>query len=252
MELNNKKVGEGEPFIILHGLLGTLDNWMSMAKAIGEQYTVYMIDQRNHGLSPKSDDFNYEVMAEDLNDFIEQHQIENPVILGHSMGGKTAMNFAARYPNKFKKLIVVDIAPKSYPVHHHTILKGLSAINISEIKSRGEADKTLAEYVKEMGIRQFLLKNLDRTKEGFAWKMNLPVIKKNIELIGDGLPETVASEQDTLFIRGGKSDYILDQDIELMKKIFPNSSLVTIANAGHWVHAEQPKELLQVINQFLN
>ncbi len=253
MELNYKKLGEGQPFIILHGLMGTLDNWMTMAKVLGETYTVYLVDQRNHGLSPKSDEFNYDVMAEDLNTFIDQHNIDNPIILGHSMGGKTAMTFATKHPDKFDKLIVVDIAPKSYPVHHHTILAGLSAIKIDEIKSRGEADRTLAEYVSDMGVRQFLLKNLDRTKEGgFQWKINLPVIKENIEVIGLGLPEVVASEKPTLFVRGAKSDYIVDSDENLMKTIFPNSNLITISNAGHWVHAEQPKALLDSINDFLN
>lgn len=252
MELNHKVVGEGQPFIILHGLLGTLDNWMSVARVLGEKYKVYLVDQRNHGLSPKSDEFNYEVMAEDVNNFIDQHNLIDPIILGHSMGGKTAMNFAFRYPEKFNKLIVVDIAPKAYPVHHHTILEGLSAIDIDNVKSRGEADKTLSSFVPDMGVRQFLLKNLDRKKEGgFEWKINLPVIKKNIEVVGLGLPEQVASDKETLFIRGEKSDYIIDSDIDLMKIIFPKSELITISDAGHWVHAEQPKALLESIDEFL-
>lgn len=251
MELNYKKLGDGQPFIILHGLFGTLDNWMSVSKVLSETYTVYMVDQRNHGLSPKSEEFNYDVMAEDLNDFIEQHHIENPIVLGHSMGGKTAMNFAVKYPTKFDKLIVVDIAPKFYPVHHDTILEGLSSIKIEELKSRGEADKKLAEYISDIGVRQFLLKNIDRTSDGgFSWKINIPVIKKNIEVIGEGLPLQVATDKETLFIRGGKSDYVLDTDIDMMKTIFPNSNLITVANAGHWVHAEQPKALIEAVQDF--
>ncbi len=252
MELNYKTIGEGKPLIILHGLFGSLDNWLSIAKELGDTYKIYLVDQRNHGQSPHSKEFNYAAMAEDLNEFIEEHDIDRPYILGHSMGGKTAMKFALNHGEKWEKLIVVDISPKAYPVHHDVILEGLSAIKIDELKSRGDADKQLAEYVSDFGTRQFLLKNLNRKKSGgYEWKINLPVIKENIEIIGEGMDEQLAIEKDVLFIRGEKSDYIKNDDIILITQHFPNAKVETIKGAGHWVHAEQPEELLKVVGKFL-
>lgn len=252
MKMNYKTIGEGKPLIILHGLFGSLDNWLSIAKELGETYKIYLVDQRNHGQSPHSEEFNYSAMADDLNEFIDEHDIDRPHILGHSMGGKTAMKFALNHGEKWEKLIVVDISPKSYPVHHDVILDGLSAINVDELKSRGDADKQLAEYVSDFGTRQFLLKNLSRKKSGgFEWKINLPVIKENIEIIGEGMEEQLAIEKDVLFIRGEKSDYIKNDDIILITQHFPNAKVETIKGAGHWVHAEQPEELLKVVSDFL-
>ncbi|GAA0891731.1 alpha/beta fold hydrolase [Fulvivirga kasyanovii] len=252
MKLYHREIGEGKPLIILHGLFGSSDNWMSIAKELEGHFKMYLVDQRNHGQSPHSDEFNYAAMASDLNEFIEEHGIENPSILGHSMGGKTAMNFAINHADKWDKLIVVDIAPRAYPVHHDTILKGLKSIDVDNLKSRGEADKQLAEYIKDMGTRQFLLKNLARKSDGgFEWKINLPVIDKNIEAMGEGIEEQLAIEKDVLFIRGEKSDYIQDKDNILIVQLFPNSEVKTVKNAGHWVHAEQPKALLEMVTEFL-
>ncbi|UII33721.1 alpha/beta fold hydrolase [Fulvivirga ulvae] len=252
MKLNYREIGEGKPLIILHGLFGSSDNWMSVAKELEGHFKMYLIDQRNHGQSPHSDEFNYAAMASDLSEFIEEHRIENPSILGHSMGGKTAMNFAINHADKWDKLIVVDIAPRAYPVHHDTILKGLKSIDVDNLKSRGEADKQLAEYVRDLGTRQFLLKNLARKSEGgFEWKINLPVIDKNIEAMGEGIQQQLAIEKDVLFIRGENSDYIQDKDNILIVQLFPNSEVKTVKNAGHWVHAEQPEALLEIIREFL-
>ncbi|MTI20373.1 alpha/beta fold hydrolase, partial [Fulvivirga sp. RKSG066] len=240
MQLNFKTIGEGKPLIILHGLFGSLDNWQTIAKELADHYKIYLVDQRNHGQSPHSDNFNYTAMADDLNRFIDEHNIENPSIIGHSMGGKTAMKFALNHGDKWDKLIVVDISPRAYPVHHDIIVEGLAAIDVDNIKSRGDADKKLAEYVKDLGTRQFLLKNLARSKNGgFEWKINLKAITENIEIIGEGMEERLAIEKDVLFIRGEKSDYIGDEDIILITQHFPNASVETISNAGHWVHAEQ-------------
>lgn len=252
MKLYHREIGEGKPLIILHGLFGSSDNWMSIAKELEGHFKMYLVDQRNHGQSPHSDEFNYTAMANDLNEFIEEHGIENPSILGHSMGGKTAMNFAINHADRWDKLIVVDIAPRAYPVHHDTILKGLKSIDVDNLKSRGEADKQLAEYVKDMGTRQFLLKNLARKSDGgFEWKINLPVIDKKIEAMGEGIEQQLAIEKDVLFIRGEKSDYIQDRDNILIVQLFPNSEVKTVKNAGHWVHAEQPKALLEMVTEFL-
>ena len=190
-------------------------------------------------------------MAEDLREFIVEHNIQNPIIIGHSMGGKVAMQFAVDHADMLKKLIVVDIAPKSYPVHHDTILEGLNSINMQTLASRNEADEQLSKYVPEIGTRQFLLKNIARTSEGFAWKINLPVIEIGIEQIGVGLEPNANYRGDTLFIRGRNSNYIKDEDEVALKHYFPNSELVTIENAGHWVHAEQPETFLTAIKAFI-
>lgn len=253
MELHYRSMGEGQPIIILHGIFGTSDNLQTFGKQLAEHYQVFLVDQRNHGSSPHSDDFNYQIMAEDLHEFIEAHQLKKPIILGHSMGGKVAMVFATQHPEKLDKLIVVDIAPRAYPVHHQQILKALGAVKIDEISSRKEAEEQMKPYVADFGVRQFLLKNLKRTEDNkaFTWKLNLSVIRDNIERIGEGIDNNVQVDKPVLFIRGAKSDYIKDEDEKLIKSIFPSAQLVTIENAGHWVHAEQPELLVEKVSEFL-
>jgi pimeloyl-ACP methyl ester carboxylesterase len=245
-------MGSGESLIILHGLFGSLDNWMTFAKILSEDFEVFIVDQRNHGQSPHSKEFNYEVMADDLYEFINTHHIIDPIILGHSMGGKTAMQFAMNYPTKLSKLIVADIAPKSYPVHHRGIIDGLLSLDLDKIKSRGEADKALSSYIKELSTRQFLLKNLYWIeKSKLAWRFNLPTINQKIEIIGEGLQNITSFEKPTLFVRGELSNYILDSDFKNIAEIFSNSSIETIQNSGHWIHAENPDEFLTLITSFL-
>lgn len=253
MKLHYKELGEEKQqvLIVLHGLFGSLDNWITLANYFADHFHVYLIDQRNHGKSPHSDDFSYQFMADDLLEFINDHKIENPIILGHSMGGKTAMLFATQHPELLKKLIVVDIAPKTYPVHHDTIIAGLKSLPLSSIQRRNEADELLYKSIPQFDTRQFLLKNLTRSENGgFKWKMNLPVIEKNIEIIGHGLDENSIFEKETLFIRGLKSDYIKDEDISLLSKHFPKSKLESVVNAGHWVHAEAPQILFDLVLSF--
>ncbi len=251
MQLNFKKFGIGEPIIILHGLFGSLDNWLTIAKNLGDNFEVFIVDARNHGQSPHSDKFNYEVMANDLYEFILQNNIVNPIILGHSMGGKTAMQFAMNYPNQLSKLIVVDITPKAYPVHHAEILKGLFSINFETIKTRKDANEKLSETVSDFSIRQFLLKNLFwKDKETLAWRFNLPIINATIELLGVEIEKISKFDQPTLFIKGKNSDYILESDTVLIKNIFPTAKIISV-DSGHWVHAENPTEFLQIVNSFL-
>jgi len=254
MKLYYRETGSGATnLIILHGLFGSSDNWMSIAKDLKEDYKIYLVDQRNHGQSPHTDEFNYKLLSEDLKDFIDQHQIQNPVVIGHSMGGKTAMNFAVHYPDKLKALVVVDIAPKDYKVHHDVILDGLLEIPVDSISSRNEADTILAKNVPELGVRQFLLKNLSRKPEGgFEWKLNLNSIASNIEVIGQGMQYDGTYDNTSLFIRGKNSKYIRDEDRDIIKKLFPKSNLVTIADAGHWVHAEKPEEFVSTLRNFLD
>ena len=251
MKLFYRELGEGKPLVILHGLFGSSDNWLSIGKILAENHHVYLLDQRNHGQSPHSSNFTYEAMAEDLSLFLKEHQVHKPTIMGHSMGGKVAMQFATSWPELLNDLIVVDIAPKSYPVHHDGILEGLVNIDLNNLKTRSDANEQLSGYVKDNGIRQFLLKNLTRTDEGFAWKINLPVIKEEIQEVGVGLDESQVYQGRTLFIRGEKSNYINDEDRAALSKHFPNSTLETIEKAGHWLHAEQPALFLAVVQKFL-
>jgi esterase len=252
MTLHYQELGQGEPIIILHGLFGSSDNWLTFSRLLAANYKVYLIDQRNHGRSPWSDEFNYEVMSADLMEFIETHHIEQPIIIGHSMGGKTAMRFAARYPEAFRKLMVVDIAPKYYRPHHQEILAGLHALDLASLQSRQQADEQLTQYVPELGVRQFLLKNLYRNEQQiFAWRINLPVIEHEIENVGEALVYTKPVHQPTLFLRGGQSHYVKDEDINLIRQIFPQATLETIPEAGHWVQAEKPKEFLEKVIGFI-
>jgi pimeloyl-ACP methyl ester carboxylesterase len=250
MKLFYRELGAGQPLVILHGLMGSSDNWLTQARMFSKSYHVFTVDQRNHGQSPHSDVFDYKVLASDLKNFVVEHKLDNPVVIGHSMGGKAAMNFAVSNPDLIDKLIVVDIAPVTYEVRHDHIVEGLLAIPIEEITSRNEADEILSKYVDEMGVRQFLLKNLSRKDGGFAWKLNLPVIDKNLELIGEGMQYEGTFDKKTLFVKGKRSDYITEKDHWLIKKIFPNSELVTM-ETGHWVQAEKPDEFVKIVQDFL-
>lgn len=254
MELYANVLGEGKPFIILHGFLGMGDNWKTLGQQFSEQgYEVHLVDQRNHGRSFHDDNFNYEVMVEDLKDYLDKNNLNEIVLLGHSMGGKTAMLFATQYPEIVNKLIVADISPRYYPIHHDTILNGLSSLNFSELKSRGSADKALAHYVSDFGTRQFLLKNLYWKEKGLlALRMNLEVLKEHVEEVGEPLPIHARFEGDTLFLRGDKSEYIGLQDESIIKSHFPNSKIETIHNAGHWLHAENPEDFYNAVITFLN
>lgn len=247
--------GEGKPFVILHGFLGMGDNWKTIAKDFSSNgYQLFLVDQRNHGKSFHSDIFNYETLADDLFRFCEHHNLNEIVLLGHSMGGKTAMSFAVKYPELVSKLIIADIGPKYYPPHHQQILKGMEALSLNEqaLKSRGAADEFLSQYISEWGIRQFLLKNLYwLPNKTLALRVNLPVLIEQIEEIGKPLLEGQIYHGDTLFLKGETSDYIKAEDEKDIKKHFPTSTIVTIPDAGHWLHAENPEKFYQELIKFL-
>ena len=251
MQLNFKKSGSGPPLVILHGLFGSADNWYSIAKDLEGSFTLYLVDQRNHGDSPHSSVWNYEVMVEDVRELLDTEGLDSVYLMGHSMGGKTAMNFAVRYPGRVRRLIVGDIAPRYYPIHHQVILEGLNALDLSQLQSRKEADEHLAKFIPELGIRQFLLKSLGRDGQGFAWKINLSVITEKIEEVGKALEEGAIFEGPTLFLSGANSNYIQEKDLSDMKRHFPNFTWVSIPNAGHWLHAEQPQAVIKEIRNFL-
>lgn len=231
-----------------------LDNWQTIAKKLAEHHTVYILDQRNHGRSPHLPDFNYQVLAEDLQQFLEANWIYEAHIIGHSMGGKTAMQFALSYPDMVSKLIVVDIAPKQYQAGHQAIFEALSSIDLPTITSRKEVTAQLEQKIKDPATLQFLLKNLTRSKDGqYEWKMNLSVLQEQYDAILDNVQmEDLPFEKPTLFVRGGQSNYVLDSDKEVLQTFFPAAAITTIPDANHWVHATAPDDFLRLVRLFLN
>lgn len=251
--LYSKIEGTGKPLLILHGFLGMSDNWKTLgAQFASDGFQVHMLDLRNHGRSLQSDQFNYEIMAQDVFDYCQANNLEKINIIGHSMGGKTAMLLATTYPELIDKLIVADIGPKFYPQHHQPILEGLNAVDFANKPSRSDVEATLSEYITDFGTRQFLLKSLYWQEPGqLAFRFNLSVFNEKMDEIGVALPENAIFNKPTLFIRGGNSNYILDSDFENIKQHFPDSKIETIPNAGHWLHAENPKMFHELVISFL-
>ncbi|MEM9337153.1 MAG: alpha/beta fold hydrolase [Bacteroidota bacterium] len=252
MKLHFRTMGEGMPFFIMHGVFGSSDNWQTLGKVFAKKFKVYLIDLRNHGNSPHSSVFDYDVMAADIVELIQDEGLGQVNVLGHSMGGKVAMNLATLHPDKVNKLIVVDIAPKQYPPHHQQIFNGFHSVDLPNLTSRKEADEQLKKVISNVGVRQFILKNLTRDTEGtFSWKLNVDAIERGAEKVGQGLESEVGFSGDTLFIGGGKSDYILKEDHAMIKGLFPKSDIKYIDGAGHWVHAEKPEALSEMVLDFL-
>lgn len=244
--------GAGTPLLILHGYFGMGDNWKSHANKLKEDYEVHLIDQRNHGRSFHTDAFSYELMVEDLKNYMDAKNIERAIILGHSMGGKTAMLFAVEYPEMVEKLVVADIAPKYYEPHHHVIIDALNSIDFSQLKLRTEADIILKQTISDQGIRQFLLKNVYRkTKTEMAFRFNLKSLTENNPEVGQALPSFTTFDGDVLFLRGANSKYITDEDFSLIHAHFEKATIETIANAGHWLHAENPVDFYNKLIRFL-
>lgn len=264
MKLFFRQTGDSGPaIVILHGIFGSSDNWLTISKTIAARgYRVFALDQRNHGQSSRADDQSYVGMADDLREFLLDQGLDAPILVGHSMGGKTVMQYAMDYrndgdaagrpPGTFAKLVVVDIAPKFYPIHHADLIRGLRAIDLMNLTNRNEADAVLSRYEPSTTVRQFLLKNLYRNEQGrFDWRINLPVIERELHGVGDELTGTRPVTEPTLFVRGSESPYILDEDIPTIKRLFPNAQIATIRGAGHWIQAEKPVEFVEVLMQFL-
>ncbi|MGZ4033319.1 MAG: alpha/beta fold hydrolase [Bacteroidia bacterium] len=253
MKLFYRKSGQGQPLIIIHGLFGQSDNWNTLAKQFAEKnLEVYVVDARNHGLSPKSEVWNYKAMSEDILELIIDNNLHNVILLGHSMGGKIAMQFAIDHPEYLDKLIVADIAPKQYPPQHKSVIEGLLAVDFNIVKTRKEVDDILSKYISDYGTKQFLLKNIYWKDDGqLDWRFNLKVIVEQNNNVGEAISANKISEVETLFIRGEYGNYILDEDISLIREIFPRSMLETIKGAGHWVHAEKPKEFFDCVMGFI-
>lgn len=242
--LYSKIEGEGKPLLIIHGYLGMSDNWKSLAtQFVSEGFQTHALDLRNHGRSFHSDEFTYEAMVQDILEYCQGNNLEKVSIIGHSMGGKLAMFFASKYPEMIDKLIIADIGPKYYRPHHQDIMAGLNAVDFTKKPERAEVEELLKPYIPDFGTRQFLMKSLYWVEPGqLGFRFNLPVFNEKIDNIGEALPENAVFEKPTLFLRGDKSNYIKNEDFETIKKHFPNSEIKTIVNAGHWLHAENPKD----------
>ncbi|MCC9136387.1 alpha/beta fold hydrolase [Pontibacter silvestris] len=253
MKLHYKEMGEGQPLLILHGLFGTLDNWQTLAKRFAEHYHVFLVDLRNHGRSPHDAEHNYDVMADDVLQLVDELQIPTPAIMGHSMGGKVAMKYALKYPTRLTKLIVVDIAPKAYPPHHDDIIEALQAVKLENATSRNDIDEQLAKYIKEEDVRLFLMKNIYRKEDkSFGWRMNLDAIEKNYDHISAAITAEVPFNKSTLFIKGGRSRYIKEEDmVGSIERLFTLVDIETIPEAGHWVHAQAPDKVYDLVTNFL-
>ncbi|WP_313806552.1 alpha/beta fold hydrolase [Flavobacterium sp.] len=253
MELYSRIEGGGAPLLIIHGFLGMSDNWKTLGSQFAELgYQVHMLDMRNHGKSPHSEEFSYQMMVQDIVDYCQQHNLQKVNLLGHSMGGKIVMFFATQFPEMVEKLIVADIGPKYYAPHHQKILAGLTAVDFSLQPSRSEVEATLSQYISDFGTKQFLLKNLYWETPGqLAFRFNLDVFNRKIETIGEALSFEATFLNPTLFLRGDKSDYILDSDFETLYHHFPEAEIVTVRNAGHWLHAENPKDFFDYVANYL-
>ncbi len=250
--LHFKEYGQGEPLLILHGFMGSLDNWHSFATQFGAKYHVYNLDQRNHGKSPHREFHSIPLMVADLKQFIGENKLSKVSLIGHSMGGKVAMEFALRYPELVNKLIIVDIAPKQYIRGHDDVFKAIFAVELNKVISRKDAENRMEPFVQDFGTRQFLMKNLDRAEDGsYKWKMNLNVLHRDYEEIIRSINSDTPFLGSTLVIKGGNSRYINTEDETDFEQLFPAYQLKSIANVGHWVHAEAPKEFYEMVNKFL-
>lgn len=245
--------GSGKPLLILHGFLGMSDNWKTLGAKYAESgFAAHLLDLRNHGRSFHSNIFNYDVMANDVVTYCKANNLDKVDVIGHSMGGKVAMNLAVHYPELINKLIVADISPKHYPPHHQDVMAALNAVDFSGNPSRNDVQYVIEQYVKEPGVVQFLMKNVYRiTPQQLGFRFNLGVFNNNDKAIGEALKEGEVFNGLTLFLKGGLSDYINDSDVELIKKHFPLAKIAQVSNAGHWLHADNPAEFFEKSMVFL-
>ena len=251
MKLFSRVLGEGQPLLIIHGLFGMSDNWQSLANLYSDYFEVHLIDQRNHGRSPHADEFSYLHLSNDLHQYILDNKLNDVIIMGHSLGGKTAMQFAVSYPEFLSKLIIVDISPRFYPIHHNKIIEGLKMLDFSILKSRSQADAVLSEYIEEGDVRQFLLKSIYWKEKGqLDFRFNLKSISQNIANVGEALDNEANCSIATLFIKGGDSNYINDDDEDLIYKHFTDAEIQTVDEVGHWLHAENPQEFFEMTVRF--
>ncbi|MFZ1751172.1 MAG: alpha/beta fold hydrolase [Saprospiraceae bacterium] len=251
--LNYKIMGQGHPVIILHGLFGMMDNWMNMAKRLESAgWMPILIDQRDHGRSPHTDDFSYPLLAADLYQFMEDNWIHDAVLIGHSMGGKTGLQLVSEHESFISKLIVIDMGIKPYQHGHQEVFDAFFAVDLDHISSRSEVEDIMMQQLNDLGTVQFLMKNLTRLQSGgYAWKANISLLYEKYENILKKIDFMYPSDTETLFIKGANSPYILSSDFDNIQQVLPNARLSTIQNAGHWIHVDQPDELFSQIIDFI-
>jgi pimeloyl-ACP methyl ester carboxylesterase len=247
LDLSHRHWGSGQPLILIHGLFGSSINWQTLAQRLAQEWSVYAVDLRNHGDSPHHPDFDYAALVQDLESFMTRQKIEKGILIGHSLGGKTAMAFADRWPQKTEALIVLDIAPRPYPAAHRELLEALWNLPADRIGSRQEALDALATQIPMPATRQFLLKNLVRVDGRYRWRINLEAIDRHMEALSQGPRLTRPYPGPTLFLRGGRSGYITEADADLIHERYPDARIVTIESAGHWLYADAPEETLAAI-----
>ena len=252
MNLHFTSLGAGEPLIVLHGLLGSHQNLLPACRTFAEHFHVFALDQRNHGHSPHHDEMSYELMAADVVRFMDAHKLTSAHVLGHSMGGKTAMNLALHHPTRVNKLVVVDMSPRAYGPRFAKLLAALLELQPERFKTRIEADAALAPAVPEESLRQFLLKNLvPGEHSGYRWRIHLESIAANYDRLREAVHSAIPFTGDSLFVLGGNSDYVGEADRAEIHRLFPSAQFTAIAGAGHWVHAEKPTEFAAVVMKFL-
>lgn len=252
MQLHFKQLGQGEPLILLHGLFGSADNWFGVAPKLAEKFHVLIPDLRNHGHSPHHAEMDYPLMAADVEKFFAAQKLANACVIGHSMGGKVAMQFALDFPARVKKLIVVDMAPRAYQRAHDHIFEALLELDLATFQTRSQMEEALAPKIPSLNLRRFLLKNLGRTDDGkLVWKMNLRGVAENYSRLGEVLSPQNHFDKPALFIRGGKSNYLTATDEPEIRQLFLAAQIQTIPAAGHWVHADAPEEFLRLVLDFL-
>lgn len=251
--LSHSRVGEtGPALLVLHGLFGAGSNWRSIARGLSDCRSVYLLDARNHGASPHTSQVSYRAMAADVEAFMDHHNIATADIIGHSMGGKTAMQLALHHPSRVSQLLIVDIAPAPSPSDHLPLIDALLALPVADFTRRSQVDEALAQDVADAGLRAFLLQNLSHTANGFAWRINLPVLRERMpELLSFDADQALPFSGPTTFIRGSQSNYLIDKHTARINELFPAAQQHTVANAGHWLHAEQPKLFLQAAREYL-
>jgi esterase len=251
MILHTHSTGSGQPLILLHGLFGSYDNLAGIARALSDQWRIISIDLPNHGQSPHSTKMDYTSMVADLADTLDSLNIVSCNLLGHSLGGKLAMAFALAHPGKVTSLIIADIAPVSYARSHQAVFAGLTSLDTTAVANRSEADEQLAEYISEPGVRQFLLKSLHKTKQGFNWRFNLAVLETCYEQLLSFPVNNAEYSGPVLFIKGAESDYILPEYRPQIMQYFPKAQAKIINGTGHWLHGEKPAVFTKLVRDFL-
>jgi pimeloyl-ACP methyl ester carboxylesterase len=250
MQLHYQILGQGQPLILLHGLFGASNNWGTVTKQFSQHYQVIAVDLRNHGSSPHSASQSYANMADDLLELCDMLSLKRIHLVGHSLGGKVAMQFATHHPDRVEKLIVVDMAIRAYADAHTHLIDAMMAIDLTTLQSRHEVDKILSNSIPQAMVRQFLLMNLIKSDSNLAWRINLAALKTNYPGLQQAVCENAYYEKPCLFIRGEHSDYVKDADTEQIKTNFINAQFASLPT-GHWIHAEQPQAFIEVIGNFL-